>query len=149
MALSNRTRFTYGTTGDLTVELPARPWTPGTKAVGGRRVAASGIVATYEVRRDRLVTLSLRVTEDEWPDFLAFIEYAQFGEAFHWYPDAAANPIDDDEDYDAFNVYLETPAMGEDYNPPRNGEYPRMFDATITLRGVGSVIPWQNYFPAD
>lgn len=138
-----RSRFTYGVTGDFTTELSARAWTPADSSIGGRRVSGGGVPVSYLVRRDNLIDLTLRILETEWEDFLAFLQFGQTSAAFLWYPEA--NDVDD-PDYDAFEVYLETPAMGERITPTRDGQYPRMFEVPITLRGVGAVVPWLPYF---
>jgi hypothetical protein len=136
MPLPRRPRFVWAT-GDLTMTWPCRAWIPEDSTVGSRDVSASGIPAAYIVRRDDLLNLTQRVTEDEWSDFRAFIAAVQDGQAFQWYPDA--------EEAEFFDVYLESPAAGDKWRPSRDGEYPRMFEATIQLRGVDEA-PWLPYF---
>lgn len=136
-----RSRFTFGA-ADWTTSLTSRPWTPVDETVGGRRISAAGIPATYVVQREVLVELPLRIEEDDWENLLALVAYGQTGQSFRWYPDSALT----DEDYDSALVYLQSPAPGERFSPSRDGQYPRMFEATITLRGVSSSLPWTPYF---
>ena len=133
-------RFVYGDSGDWTTELTARPWTPADSTVGGSRTAASGVAASYIVRRDGLLELTLRVTEAELATAKALVAFGQTEESFLWYPEASENePVE---------VYLETPKAGERWAPARLGEYPRVFDLPIVLRGV-DLDPWVAYFDED
>jgi hypothetical protein len=144
MPYPHLSRVTYGLTGDLTFELPARPWIPADETVGGRRIASSGIAAAYVVRRDDLLEVPLRFHEAYWNDVIAFLQYGQSQEVIRWYPDSTLT----DEDYDSVAVYLHSPAMGERFAPTRDGQYQRMLEITITLRAV-STTAWSEYFPAD
>lgn len=137
-------RFVYGAT-DWTTSLPVRAWTPVDATVGGRRVSAAGVPATYIVRRDTLIELVLRLTEDEWEDVLALVAFGQTGQAITWYPDANNT----DPDYEAVAVYLETPAPGERFTPTRDGQYPRMIEVTLVFRGVAGILPWTPYYNDD
>jgi hypothetical protein len=134
-----RTRFTYTGGGDWTTVLPARPWTPADETLGGRRVAGSGVPATYIVRRDALLDLTLRLLEAEWDDLLALVTFGQTGGQITWYPDV------DDAPGTSFTVYLEAPAPGMRWAPTRLADYPRALEQALTLRGVASA-PWQAYF---
>ena len=134
-----RARFTYTGGGDWTTVLPTRPWTPLDETLGGRRVAASGLPATYVVRRDALLELPVRVLEAEWDDLLALVTFGQTGGQITWYPDI------EDAPGTSFDVYLEAPAPGIRWNPTRLADYPRALEVTLTLRGV-TTAPWQVYF---
>jgi hypothetical protein len=138
-------RFTYGLTGDWTTSLPPRAWTPINETVGGFRISSAGIPAAYNVRTDAMVELTLRFTEDEWEDVLALVAFGQTAQAFYWYPDSTLT----DPDYDAAQVYLQSPGPGERFAPARDGQYPRMFELTITLRGVGGVLQYTPYYSID
>ena len=139
MALMRRSRFLYGDSGDYTTPLPVTAWLPAESTIGGSRVAASGVPASYLVRRDGLVDLTLRFEEDGWPDVLALVQFGQTAESFLWQPDALGT--------EAFTVYLEAPAAGARWAPTRDGSYPRMMALTITLRSVDGSSPWLAYFP--
>lgn len=137
MAIPRISRFVYSAT-DWTTFLPVRAWTPVDETVGGRRISAAGVPATYIVRRDVLVEVTLRFWEVEWPDVLDLVTFGQSGESFAWFPDAA-----EPENY---AVYLESPAPGERFAPTRDGSFPRVFEATLVLRGVDSVLPFTQYY---
>ncbi len=130
-------RFEYSAGGVFEPRLPPAPWTPADSTIGGSRTSATGVPAAYVVRRDALVELVLRLDEDEWTDFVNLLIWGQQGESFLWYPDAA-QPLE------FFEVYLEAPAAGERVQPERT-EFLRVYDVTITLRGV-DLPPWPNYF---
>lgn len=138
MALSWRSRFVYGDTGDFTLSLPVRAWIPADDTVGGVRIAAGGVPATYIVRRDVLIELVLRFYESEWPDVLALVTFGQSGEDWVWYPDADAVAN--------YNVYLHAPAPGTRWTPTRDSNFARVFELTLTLRGVDGALPWTEYF---
>jgi len=142
MPIPMLTRFVYGLTGDWTPALPPRAWTPIDETVGGRRIASAGIPATYVVRRDVLVELTLRFEEAEWDAALALVAFGQSGQSFFWYPDSTLT----DPDYERAEVYLQVPAPGERFAPTRDGQYPRMFEVTIVLRGVAGILPFTPYY---
>lgn len=125
--------------GSWTALYPCRPWTPADNTVGGRRVAASGLPASYIVRRDALLELTLRFHEDEWADVLAVVAAGQADEALTWYPDL------EDQPGVSYAVYLEEPAAGTRWAPLRDQQYPRIFEGTLVLRGV-SAAPWTPFF---
>jgi len=142
MPIPQRSRFTYGGSGDFTTGLSVRPWIPVDETVGGMRKAASGIPASYIVRRDVLLELGLRIEESQWDELLAFVAFGQTAQSFRWFPDATLT----DPDYDNFEVYLDAPAAGERWAPTRDGSYPRMLEMKITLRGVGGALPFMPFF---
>lgn len=137
MPIPMRSKFQFNTSDVFATSLSTRAWTPGDSTVGGSRVSSAGIPAAYQVRRDALLTLPLRIDETEWPDFLALIAFGQSGQPFDWFPDADGGS--------GYTVYLEQPAMGDRWAPTRMSEFPQTFDVTITLRGAGGA-PWQAYF---
>jgi hypothetical protein len=136
--MDRRARFEYGGTGAFECLISARPWNPIDDSVGGSRTSATGVPASYTVRRDALVEVNLRFWESEWADFLNLLIYGQTGASFTWFPDA--------DELASYTVYLETPKTGERFSPTRSGEFPRVFEASILLRGAGIAIPWQAYF---
>lgn len=136
MALANRPRFVQGAL-DLTLTYPALAWLPSQLSVGGRRRVASGTQFAYRVRADDRLHLTLRVTEQEWPDVRDMVSLFQEGDSFTFYPDAVAGI--------SFEVDLESPAMGEEIAPQRSGDFPRMFELPLVVRGIDSP-PWMDYF---
>ena len=132
-----RSRFTYGTGGDIVnweTTLPTRPWTPVVPTVGGSRTAAGGLPAAYVVRRDYNLRLPLRVYETELPEVHGLIRWGQWAESFLWLPDA-------DRWGTSFEVYLESPLAGESWEPVRDPTFGRVFEVDLVLRNVGT-FPW-------
>lgn len=137
--MRRRGRFVFGTE-DWTTEYSVRPWDPARGGVGGSRTAASGVPASYTVRKDELLELTLRVTEAEYATLDALIDFGQTSESFLFYPEADENePVE---------VYLEAPLAAERWKPTRLGEFPRVFEAAIVLRGADTT-PWVPYFTDD
>lgn len=127
-----RSRFDYGiggSTATLEFQLPARAWDNREDAIGGRRIAAGGVGASFVVRRDEIIVLRLRFRESEWPSVLAFLHWGQAEETFIWYPDA-------NELLTSFTVYLHSPAMGTSIVPNRLGDFPKVMELAIELRRV-------------
>jgi hypothetical protein len=140
MNVIRRSRFVYGG-GDFTTELSAHPWIPADSTVGGDKVSAAGIPASYIVRRDNLMEVTLRVQEDEWETFLSLIAFGQSRQTFTWYPDS-------DEGAN-FTVYLESPLAGERWAPTRLGGFERVYEIPIVLRGYPGVNIYGEYFAEE
>lgn len=140
MSHARRQRFTYGLAGEFITRYGALAFEPADETIGGSRTSGAGIPVAYMARRDALMMVTLRVMEDEWEDCLAFLQFGQSAASFLWYPDA--------DEATNFAVYLETPKMGERIKPARDGQFARMFQMPVTLRGVGAVVPWFEYFGA-
>lgn len=131
-----RSKFQFGT-NTFTCSLPARPWTPGDSTVGGTKVSAAGVPASYVVRRDALLDVPLRFDESEYELLLAMVAWGQGGLPITWTPDA------EDGALGSFDVYLEAPAPGTSWKPTRAADYARMFEFTITLRAqAGMLAPY-------
>lgn len=141
--LGKRSRFVYGATGsetDWTMGIPIRAWGRSTPTVGGSRTAAGGTPASYIVRRDHLLSLPLRFRESEWEDLHGVLAWGQASESFEWYPDAL-------DPATSFTVYLISPAAGEEIEPQRSAEYPKLLELTVELRRVDNEI-WTLDFHA-
>jgi len=136
MSLPLRSRFVYGVAGasDWTFALPPGAWERRTPTVGGRRVSASGVPAAYVVRREHILVLPLRFYETEWADVHALLAWGQTSESFTWYPDA-------DMPGESYEVWLETPAAGDEITPTRLSSYPLVLELSIGLRTVDG-LPW-------
>jgi len=144
--MRRRSRFVYGPEGSTTTwdtALPVMLWTPADDTVGGWRDSAAGVPASYVVRRDALLEMTLRVEEPDLVHALNLIAWGQSAQPILWTPD----PLEDPDT--TVPVYLVTPAPGSRWSPTRSTEYPRMFEVAITLRGVGTAMPWRPYFGAD
>jgi hypothetical protein len=139
--MRRRPRFEYGDGFFFEASLTALAWTPKDITTGGRRIASAGLPASYVVRRDAVLDVQLRFTEDEWPDLLAVIAAGQSDAVLTFYPDA--------EESTTFQVYLDAPASGDTFQPVRDSAFPRMLTVTLTLRGVSGTPPWVGYFADD
>jgi hypothetical protein len=138
-----RSRFVYGTGGDVTdweTKLPAEPWEMETPTVGGSKTSAAGVPAAYVVRRDHLLRLPLRLRETELEDLAGLIEWGQSAESFLWYPDANDSTV-------SFLVYLEEPIAGQPWRPVRDPDYFTVFRQDIALRAVVGSFWDLEYFP--
>jgi hypothetical protein len=126
-------RFVYGVSGsqtDWTTTLPVRPWTKqrGTRA-GGSRIAASGTPAGYVVRKDYIVTVPLRLYEDELADLYAMLDWSEIGQLVRWYPEATDAAL-------FFDCYIDAPTAGDDLPTPRNDDDGAgiVYDVMLVLR---------------
>ena len=112
----------------LRLELPMRPAQPVSRGIGGSERSAAGVVAAYEVRRDRLLRLTLRFLESEQQQVEAWLEWAQAtGRTF-------TVLLDQDDPSTAVTCYLEAPAMGDEIAPVRSAEFPEAMELTVELR---------------
>src|SRR5690606_34156674 len=112
----------------LRLALPCRPWTPVSRGIGGSEVSAAGVPAAYEIRRDRIQRVTLRVLEDEWEQVEAWLEWAQrTALPFRW-------RFDQDAPSTEYDVYLDAPAMGDGIAPVRSAEFPEAMELTVELR---------------
>ena len=122
----------------LTFSVPARPWVPGTVGVGaGIEWSAAGVPAAWITRRDRTLTITQRFTEDQWPAVLAWLEDAQQGNAFSWFPDSTAGT--------SHTCYLVSPTIDEDVRPQR-GEYFGEMSLTYTIRRTDGALIDEDFF---
>jgi len=112
----------------LRLSLPCRPWVPISRGVGGSEVSAAGVPAAYEIRRDRIQRITLRVYEDEWEQVEQWLEWAQrTALPFRW-------RFDQDDPSTAVTCYLEAPAMGDPIEPQRSADFGSVLEITIDLR---------------
>jgi hypothetical protein len=94
-----------------TSTLPQRPFVPGRHALGGEDESWAGVPEKWVDRKDRLLTLRPRFTEDEWPELADVVEHAQTtGAALAVWPDAAAAGT-------SYETYLIAPKMNEKLRP--------------------------------
>jgi hypothetical protein len=109
--------------------LDQQPWTPMQDTVGGTAISAAGVPASFVVRRDELLEVSVVVLEHELAGLLAVVAWGQAAEAFVWHYDA-------DEDVAGTAVYLASPVAGERVVPRRLAGFARAFTLTLVLRKV-------------
>src|SRR5690606_28375521 len=106
--------------------LPARDWQPGTMGVGaGLEFSAAGVPSAWVTRRDRTLRVTQRFTEDQWPDVRAWLEHAQAGGTFSWFPDSTGGT--------SYTCYLVAPTPDEDVRPARMDYFGGM-EITYTIR---------------
>lgn len=139
MALAHRPRFVYndGSAVDLTLTYPMRPWDFGSRALGGSDVAASGIPASFEIRRDYLLHLTLRLTEAEWDDVERLVRHLQRNGSATFYPDQGVGTN--------HTVYGESPAMGEEIRPRRSSE-PSILELDVSVRRTTQTVFTDAFF---
>jgi len=130
MSLPKRSRWVYGASirTDWSMTLPPRPWTMLSPTVGGMRKSGAGVPASYVVRRDAVLSLTLRFWASEWPELLAMLTWGQLSETLTWYPDA--------DESESFEVWLDSPAAGEEISPSRDSQYPNVMELAIRIRKV-------------
>lgn len=119
-----------GTTFDFTI--PSTLWVPKTKMIGGGDESAAGIPEVFEIRRDHLVSLSVRFFESQWPNVAAWLEWAQSnaGSFAFWFDKADAGT--------AHTCYLITPGPTEMIDPDRDS-FVGAYRLALTLRRTTSV----------
>jgi len=134
-------RFEFGDSS-LQLTYPITRWDPGARTEGRMLTAAGGALGPALRLRKYLLAFSLRFTEDEWPDVIRFIEFAQTGASFTWFPNAQdllAAPA-------SVTVFLEEPRLATVVRPQRDPTLLYLFTLPIVLsRGE----PWAvEYFRA-
>jgi hypothetical protein len=117
--------FEWGSSDSFECSLPAREWSYGIEQDAGHAVSAAGLPASYVVRDQETVTMTLRVLESEWAGCLEFLRAGMRGEPIDWTPS---------EDEAALEVFFSSPVAGEEFEVDRDPEYPRVLNVTITLR---------------
>lgn len=135
-----RQRITYGAgPAVLTFALPARDWTPGTVGIGGGlEFSAAGVPSSWVTRRERTLTIIQRLLETEWPAVRAWLEYAQGGGTFVWYPDAVGATW--------HTCYLVSPGPEEEVRPLRTEHFGAM-ELTFTIRRTDGAPIDEKFFP--
>lgn len=124
--LSVRPRFSYGSGSNLVLRLPTTAYDYAIGNIGGDIESDAGLRTAFFVRRDELLTFDLRFFESEWTAVQAFLNFAQTGEAFTWYPDALDTTI-------SKIVRLVSPVVGTTYAARPHPEYPKVQLLTLTV----------------
>lgn len=116
---------------DLNLTLPLRPWGLRSGGLGGADISATGVPESYEIRRDRVATVTLRAYEGAELDALMFIleEIRASSESFTF----AFDQQDPDTDY---VVYLHAPTWPEELVPARDEATFGVFTLEVQLRTV-------------
>lgn len=118
-----------GIVNDETLELPVGQWRHEPKATGGDIESDAGYPASYVVRRDHCLVIPFRFFEREWPKMRRLVAHGQNGGVIVWYPHA-------DDLTQLYNVYLESPALGDAVEPLPDGEYPEALSLVLVFRKV-------------
>lgn len=135
-----RPRFVYGAAGVTLLSLPVRPWDFLENIVGGEAESGGNALAAFVIRRDQQLSVPLRFYENEWPAVRTLIEYGQTGQPLQWYPAADETDI-------VFDVYLDGPEVGSQYDSRPDPEYPRAVSLTLVLRRVDG-LGWEDMLPS-
>jgi hypothetical protein len=132
-----RSRFIAGLSGvdTWTAALPLRPWDRNVPTVGGDKISAAGVPASYIVRKDHNLIIAVRFFESEWPALERVIDWGQRAEIIEWVPDFFNTPGT------SFETYLDGPKAGTPIRPTRSTEYVRAHELSIELRKVDGT-PW-------
>lgn len=116
----------------------AGPWLPGIQGVGaGIAFGASGIPAAWETRKDRTLLIPLRFEESQWPAVRAFLEWAQLGGTFQFYPDNALGTN--------YVCYLLSPTIDQELRPERDPAYASGMRISIVIRRTDGVALEPSY----
>lgn len=134
MAMPRRPRWIYndGSAVDYSMSVPQRPWDFGSRGIGGSDVAASGVPASYEVRREYLLHLTLRFPVAEWSNVERLVRHLQRSGSATFYPDL-------DVPGTSHTVYGDSPRLDEEIRPRRSDE-PGSLELDITVRRTTSAI---------
>lgn len=116
----------------LDLTLPMQPWELKSGGVGGSAISVAGIPASYELRVDRIAMVTLRCYEYELNDLITTLEEIrasseQFTFAF-----------DQDDEYTAYRVYLNSPVWPDEITPDRDNNFLGVFTLALELRTVAS-----------
>lgn len=125
---------------DETLELPVGLWRHSFPVVGGDIESDAGVPASYVVRREYCLAVPVRYLEEEWPIIRALIAHGQNEGQILWIPDAEIPGT-------SYNVYLESPAIGDDVRPVIDAEFPAALSVILTFRKVnGATFDTSQYF---
>lgn len=135
-----RPRWVYndGSAVDYTMSIDQRPWDPESQAEGGSDVTATGVPASYEIRRDYRLNLTLRFPESEWSNVERLVRHFQRSGSATFYPDQSVGGT-------SHTVYGDRPAMGEAIRP-RRGDEPSTMELDIAIRRTTSAIFTDEFF---
>jgi hypothetical protein len=138
MSMPLRVRFEWPL-GDFTPEIAVRPWARRGPTAGGARDSATGIPASYVVRRDRNLALTLRLEEYEWESYEELLVWLQGSESVTVY-------LDYPENMTGVDCYLVSPRAGQDVTYNRSQEEGHILEPAIELRRIDGQVWTQEYF---
>ena len=120
----NYVEFEWDSTETFEPELPLREWQYGMDQEGGHAVSAAGLPASFVVRTQETLDLTLRVLESEWSDCRAFLRAGMAGTELTMTVG----------EQDPVNVFFVSPVAGEAYQTDRDSEFPRVLNVNVTVR---------------
>lgn len=117
-----------------TSTLPQRPHVPSRLALGGEDESWAGVPEKWVDRKDRMLTLKPRFTEDEWSALADVVEHAQTtGAVLTVWPEAS-------DAGSSHETYLVSPKIGEKLKPDP-AELGGYYELTLEVRTTdGSAI---------
>ncbi len=128
--------FIFGPAGDeetLTLRLPVGLWQHGGQSKGVARIAGTGVPAVTFTNRKRILTVPVRLYEDEWPAVRRLVAWGQTKATFIWIPES--NPHAQDQIVQAV-VTLDAPRVGDIVSPEPDAGYPRALSLPLTFRQI-------------
>ncbi len=124
-------KIVYNNGGVVTLNLtwPQKQWEPKSKGVGGTDRSASGVVESFNIRREHLVTIGLRFTEEEWSDIDQWLSYFQDnqGSTFDFYFEKTDNAT-------LYTVYLDSPSLEDGDIEPKRSSRHGIYEIDVVLR---------------
>lgn len=139
LALKWIPRFDFGSS-TLTLTYPIMRWNPGARTEGRVLTSISGILGPYLRLQKYTLAFTLRFTEDEWPNIVTLLSFAQLGEPFTWHPNGQDPYVPDTVD-----VFLELPRVATAIKPTRMAEPLWLFTLPIVVSRLDA--PWNfEYF---
>jgi hypothetical protein len=120
----NYVEFVWDSTETFEPELPLAEWQYGIEEVGGHAVSAAGLPASYVVRSQETLGLTIRVLESEWSACRDFLRAGMAG--------AEINMTVGDQG--AVDVFFVSPVSGETMTVERDQNYSRVLLVSVTVR---------------
>lgn len=120
----NYVEFEWDSTETFEPSLPLREWQYGMDQEGGHAVSAAGLPASFVVRTQETLDMTLRVLESEWSECRDFLRAGMAGLEI-------TMTIGDQS---PVNVFFVSPVAGEAYQTDRDPAYPRVLNVAITVR---------------
>ena len=130
--------FEYGA-ASTQLTYPMQPFTMGARTEGRLQYTANGVPGANVRLRKYLINVTLRFTEEEWPSIIAWLAFAQYGDAFAWTPDSP------NANAQTFLCTLESPRMADIVTPSRDPALVWLMTLPIVLSRQDQ--PWDiQYF---
>jgi hypothetical protein len=129
MALARIPRIVYGPTPTIfQPSIPQRAWNRVTGGVRGSLLSSTGVGASYSIRNDRLLELTIRYLESEEPALIDALEYLMaWPNVGTIYPDSLVLAT-------SYEFQLRSPTFNDvEYGGERDEEYPQALQQTIRI----------------